>query len=64
MPDYLLRRSVPNRYDIFPKGTKIKVDKDIYEQINSDMDNPIWELMDPLLKNYRTQWSPVIKKGE
>ncbi len=52
--EYLIRRSIPNKYDHAAKDTIIKVvakinnkfKVDYYVQRSSDEENPIWELTD------------------
>jgi hypothetical protein len=53
--DQIVRHSIPNKYDLFDKGTSIMVidssGSHLYVQINPDKDNPQWELMDSCSKN-------------
>lgn len=50
-PIVLERCGKPNKMDQFPKGTKCMAfitssNIEYYEQISSDEENPIWELID------------------
>lgn len=53
----LIRHSKPNKYDQAPQGSLCKVvtalssEYDIYEQISSNTDEPVWELIETFNKD-------------
>lgn len=56
-PLHLIRNGKPNKYDQAPQGSLCKVitalsgEYDIYKQISSNTDDPIWELIETFNKD-------------